>query len=129
MDATALGVRLTGENANLRCYLAVRNDIEFGPYSLNELRVQACEGELTSVDELLNRDLDQEFLAADHPELRPIFLRLANTQAAKLAQDKLNASLRQEKIQRTMATLKWVVLAMFVFGGAGVFLWVRANGW
>lgn len=128
MDASELGVRLAGEDPNIRCYLAVRNDIEFGPYSLNDLRVQARDGELTSVDELLNRDVDQEFMAADHPELRPIFLRRAKTEGAQLAQDELDASLRREKLQRTMVTLRWVGLALLIFGGAGVFLWFRASG-
>jgi hypothetical protein len=128
LDASQLGTRLAGEDPNVRCYLAIRNEIEFGPYTLDELRHQARDGKLTSVDGLINRVMDQEFLAADHPDLRPIFVRVAKQNEALLAQEAFEAEKRSERRARQVGTLGWLALAVLLFGGAGVFLWLRANG-
>ena len=127
-DGGELAITLAEEDPAERIYLTVIDGVEYGPFSQNQLRRQVMDGKLESINTLIHRNLDREFMAADHPKLRPIFMRLAKEREALDAQVALEEEKRRVQRAHALATMKWVLLALVVFGGAGFFLWFRARG-
>lgn len=117
-------IKLRAEDPKLRVYLHVKDGVERGPFAVVELVQMAETGQLTSVEELVHRELDRGLIAASHPKLRPIFLKQAEAKeraerdAAKVQQ----AARDKEKHGRSTVVLIVVILALFGAAAAWVVL-------
>ncbi len=113
-----------------RTYRLIRDAQDYGELTLTELREQLAAGRLSPMDTLVHPLTQRRLKVADVPELRR---ELTGRASAPVVPPPTTPVAQRPMMLHTSrspmgGTLLWIVAAFAVFGGIGVWLWLRAGG-
>lgn len=120
-------------------YLVLRNGMEHGPYSIDDLLAMLKRGQIGNIDQVRHQTESEWKLAVDVPELREFLedkLRkqqaAAKKQAAREQQMRETAAKQEaERRHRTRSSVigaSAVILVIAVVAAAGWFMWQQGQG-
>jgi hypothetical protein len=102
-------------------WLVQKDRLDFGPFSLRDLRTQIETGKVQADHVLIDTETQQRCFLREHPILRPLVLQ-AETQLAEQARQNQTADERKKHNKRVVLLL-FMLIAVLSSVGAGVGWW------